>query len=54
MQLIDAAKNLPSANGLRSYTYSTLIGLMAVTGMRVGEITALNREDVDLTRLVQG
>jgi integrase/recombinase XerD len=33
---------------LRSATYQTLIGLLAVTGMRVGEVIALDRDDVDL------
>jgi integrase len=33
---------------LRSATYRTLIGLLAVTGMRVGEAVRLDREHVDL------
>jgi integrase/recombinase XerD len=33
---------------LRQATYRTLIGLLAVTGMRVGEAIRLNRPDVDL------
>jgi integrase len=33
--------------GLRSATYKTLIGLLAVTGMRVGEAIDLDRSDVD-------
>ncbi len=33
---------------LRQATYRTLIGLLAVTGMRVGEAIRLDREDVDL------
>jgi integrase/recombinase XerD len=32
---------------LRAATYQTLIGLLAVTGMRVGEAIALDRDDVD-------
>lgn len=48
--LIDAAKQLPSSSGLRPWTFSTLFGLIAVTGTRVGEPIALNREDVDLSR----
>jgi integrase len=32
---------------LRRATYRTLIGLLAVTGMRVGEAIALNRGDLD-------
>ena len=34
--------------GLRPHTYSTLFGLLAVTGMRIGEIVALDHDDVDL------
>src|SRR3954466_6286178 len=33
---------------LRATTYRTLLGLLAVTGMRVGEAIALDRHDVDL------
>lgn len=33
----------------RVATFRTLIGLLAVTGMRVGEALALDREDLDLT-----
>lgn len=32
----------------RGATYRTMIGLLAVTGMRIGETIALDREDVDL------
>ena len=34
---------------LRTATYQTLIGLLAVTGMRVGEAIGLDRGDADLT-----
>lgn len=34
---------------LRAATYQTLIGLLAVTGMRVGEAIRLDRADADLT-----
>ncbi|WP_445183484.1 tyrosine-type recombinase/integrase [Pseudonocardia sp. Cha107L01] len=34
---------------LRRATFATLIGLLAVTGIRVGEAIALDRGDVDLT-----
>jgi integrase len=50
VRLIKVAKRLPSAAGLRPWTYSTLLGLLAVTGMRISEPIALDREDVDLTR----
>ncbi|MDO8756985.1 MAG: tyrosine-type recombinase/integrase [Elusimicrobiota bacterium] len=47
-RLIAAAKTLPSAVGLLPYTYSTLLGLFAVTGLRHSEAIGLNRTDVDL------
>ena len=34
--------------GLRAASYETLFGLLAVTGMRVGEAVALDVDDVDL------
>jgi integrase/recombinase XerD len=47
-RLIRAARALPSPTGLRAWTYATLLGLLAVTGMRHGEALALDRGDVDL------
>ncbi len=46
-RLLAAAGQLPSATGLRPATYATLLGLLAVTGMRISEALALNRADVD-------
>ena len=46
--LIRAATRLASPRGLRGRTYSTVFGLLSVTGMRVSEALALDREDVDL------
>lgn len=46
--LIEAAARLPSPTGLRAATYASLFGLMAVTGMRIGEPIGLDRADVDL------
>jgi len=46
--LVRAAGNLPSSLGLRAHTYSTLFGLLAVTGMRLSEALKLDRDDVDL------
>ena len=43
--LIRAAKQLPPPGGLRAHTYSTLIGLIAVSGMRMSEPIALDRND---------
>lgn len=47
-RILRAAGDLPSPKGLRAHTYSTLFGLLAVSGMRVSEALALDREDVDL------
>jgi integrase len=43
--LMSAARSLTPA--LRAATYETLIGLLSVTGMRVGEGLRLDRDDVD-------
>jgi integrase/recombinase XerD len=43
--LMTAAGTLPLA--LQAATYRTLIGLLAVTGLRLGEAIRLNREDLD-------
>lgn len=48
IDLIAAARGLPSPMGLRGQTYATLFGLIAVTAMRVSEAVALDRGDVDL------
>ncbi len=47
-QLMAAAQVMPSRQALRPWTLRTLIGLLAVTGMRLGEALVLTREDVDL------
>lgn len=46
--LIRATSKLPSSKGLRASSYSTLFGLLSVTGLRVNEALMLDREDVDL------
>lgn len=46
-QLMAAAKSIESP--LHAATYETLIGLLAVTGMRLGEALGLHRPDVDLS-----
>ncbi|MDQ6688357.1 MAG: tyrosine-type recombinase/integrase [Actinomycetota bacterium] len=43
--LLHAARSLPSA--LRGATYEALIGLLVVTGMRIGEAIGLDRRDLD-------
>ena len=47
-RLIKAAQQLLSPLGLRAATYSTVFGLLAITGMRISEPIGLNRKDVDL------
>lgn len=47
-RLTRAASALPSPTGLRGLTYGTLISLLAVTGMRIGEAIGLDLADVDL------
>ena len=44
--LIDAARALTPV--LRGATYATVIGLMATSGLRLGEALALDHQDVDL------
>lgn len=44
--LMAAARAMPSP--LRAATYETVIGLLAVTGMRVGEAIRLDRTDLDV------
>lgn len=45
--LMEAARALHPP--LRAATYETLVGLLLVTGMRVGEVIRLDRDDVDWT-----
>jgi integrase len=47
-RLLEAALAMPPATALRRSTYHTLFGLLAVTGLRIGEALALKRQDVDL------
>lgn len=47
-RLMAEAGRLASSTGLRPLTYTTLIGLLAATGLRPGEALALDRSDVDL------
>jgi integrase/recombinase XerD len=43
--LMSAARSLTPA--IRAATYATLIGLLSVTGMRIGEVIRLDRDDID-------
>ena len=45
--LIQAARELNPSASLRPHTYATLLGLLAATGLRVGEALQLGREDLD-------
>lgn len=46
--LMAAASQLGSP--VRAATYRTLVGLLAVTGLRIGEVIALDRGDVDIAQ----
>ena len=48
IRLLKAARQLPSAIGLRPYTFATLFGLYAASGLRANEALRLDRGDVDL------
>jgi integrase/recombinase XerD len=47
-RLMSTARSMPSRQALKPHTVATLIGLLAVTGMRVNEALSVRREDVDL------
>jgi integrase len=49
-RLIDATRQIMTRKRLAGATYSTLFGLLAVTGMRVGEAIGMDCKDVDLER----
>lgn len=51
-RLLEAALALPPAGGLRPLTYHCLLGLLSVTGMRIGEALRLQLEDVNLQEAV--
>jgi integrase/recombinase XerD len=46
LRLMEAARAVRPP--LRAWTYETLVGLLAVTGMRIGEAIRLNRDDLDV------
>jgi integrase/recombinase XerD len=48
-QLLAAALRLPPADGLRRWIYHALLGLLAVSGLRISEAIGLKLEDVDLS-----
>jgi integrase len=50
--LIQAARALGRTDGLRRHTYATLIGLLACTGLRIGEALALRVTDINWSTAV--
>lgn len=48
VELLTAASGLESSKGFRALTISTFLGLLAVTGMRIGECLGLDCDDVNL------
>jgi len=49
-RLLQAARKISSHHSMRGATLFTMIGLLASTGLRSGELTRLDRPDVDLKR----
>lgn len=49
-ELLAAAHHLPPDGGLRAVTCRAVLGVLAATGLRIGEAVRLTRADVDLTR----
>ena len=49
-KLLQAARKLPSPHGLRGPTYYSLLGLLAVAGLRISEARNLQTDDVDLKK----
>ncbi len=47
-RIVEEAARLPSPLGLRGPTCATIFGLLASTGLRLGEAVGLDRDDVDL------
>jgi integrase len=47
-RLMHAAQQIPWGAGACAKSFTTLLGLLVVTGMRIGECLALNDPDVDL------
>lgn len=47
-QLLKAARKLPPTDSLRPWTYHCLLGLLAVTGMRLGEAVNLQLQHADM------
>jgi integrase/recombinase XerD len=46
--IVTAARSLGPAGTLRPHTYSTILGLLASSGMRVGEVVKLQLDDAEI------
>jgi integrase/recombinase XerD len=46
-QLLETAKNMPATHSLQPWTYHCLLGLLAVTGLRISETLNLRCADID-------
>jgi len=46
-QLLKTAKNMPATHSLQPWTYYCLLGLLAVTGLRISETLNLRCADID-------
>lgn len=53
-QLLEATLAWGLADGINRWTYRCLFGLLAATGMRVGEAMALRRADVEIEVVIVG
>lgn len=51
-KIVTEAAKLPSPYGLRGWTFSTLFGLIAVTGLRISEAIGIDDAEVDLDEAV--
>lgn len=52
LRIMEAAKKFSTPASLRPHTYVTIIGLLWVTGLRIGEVVQLNDEDADTERRI--
>jgi integrase/recombinase XerD len=50
LRLIGAAQQIAPSHKIKGLTFGTLLGLLAVTGMRVREALSLDRQDIDFKR----
>jgi integrase len=53
-QLLETAKNMPATHSLQPWTYYCLLGLLAVTGLRISEALNLRGADIDWSEGLNG